>query len=170
MNESPPADFDPAPVLETLARHGVEFVLIGGLAGIAHGSAYNTYDLDIAYRRAPENLERLATVLQEISATLRGAPTDSPFTADAQTLAAGLNFTFSTRYGSVDILGEPAGAPPYAVLRRDAEIQTISGHRVPVASIDHMIAMKEASGRTKDKLLATELRVISDELRAPKNG
>jgi hypothetical protein len=36
------------------------------------------------------------------------------------------------------------------------------------ASLDHLIAMKEASGRTKDKLMATEYRVLSDELRAPK--
>ena len=44
----------------------------------------------------------------------------------------------------------------------------VRGHRVRVASLDHLIAMKEATGRTKDKLHATELRVISDELRAPK--
>jgi hypothetical protein len=38
-----------------------------------------------------------------------------------------------------------------------------------VASLDHLIAMKEASGRTKDKLMATEYRTISDELRAPRD-
>lgn len=89
---------------------------------------------------------------------------------DAETLARGLNFTFATRFGAVDILGETSGAPSYAELRRASTEQVISNHRVRVASIDHLIAMKEAAGRTKDKLHATELRVISDELRAPRNG
>jgi hypothetical protein len=149
-------------------RHGVDFVLIGGLAGIAHGSAYNTDDLDVAYARDRDNLERLAAALEEAGATLRGAPADLPFTPDAETLARGLNFTFSTLHGSLDTLGEPAGAPSYDELRRASSEETLSGVRVRIASIDHLIAMKEAAGRTKDKLLATELRVISDELRAPR--
>jgi hypothetical protein len=44
----------------------------------------------------------------------------------------------------------------------------IEGEQVVVASLDHLIAMKEASGRTKDRLMATEYRTISDELRAPR--
>jgi hypothetical protein len=165
---SPPAEYDPAPVLETLARHGVDFVVIGGLAAIALGSAYSTGDTDVAYARDRPNLERLAAALEELGATLRGAPPGLPFVPDAETLARGLNFTFTTQFGAVDILGEPSGAPPYAELRRASTEQVLSGHRVRVASIDHLIAMKEAAGRTKDKLHATELRVISDELRAPK--
>jgi len=36
-----------------------------------------------------------------------------------------------------------------------------------VASLDHLIAMKEAAGRPKDKLMATEYRGLSDLLRKP---
>ena len=39
-----------------------------------------------------------------------------------------------------------------------------------VASLDHLIAMKEAAGLTRDKLTATEYGVLADELRAPRNG
>ena len=42
------AEFDPRRLLETLVSHGVELVLIGGLAGTARGSAYVTLDVDIA--------------------------------------------------------------------------------------------------------------------------
>ena len=51
--------FDPERILEALVRHAVDFVVVGGLAGIAHGSAYNTEDVDVAYDRSEENLRRL---------------------------------------------------------------------------------------------------------------
>ena len=103
-------EFDPGPIFETLVRHGVNFVVVGGLAGIAHGSAYSTEDADVAYEPSRQNLQRLAAALSELEATLRGAPPDLPFQLDSETLATGLNFTFDTRFGSFDILGEPAGA------------------------------------------------------------
>ena len=161
------AEFDPAPLLETLVRHRVDFVLIGGLAAAALGSSRSTYDIDVAYSRTSENLEQLVGALTELGATLRGAPPDVPFLLDAKTLRSGLNFTFSTRFGALDILGEPAGAPKYEDLKRAASPITIRGFPVHVASLDHMIAMKEAAGRPHDRLAAAELRAIADELRAP---
>jgi hypothetical protein len=158
--------FDPVPLIEALSDAGVDFVLIGGLAGIAHGSAYPTYDVDIMYARDRENLERLATVLRDLGATLRGEPPDLPFQLDARSLEEGGNFTFETRNGPLDILAYPAGAPPFAELKNaSAEIE-LGGRHVRVASLDHMIAMKDAAGRTKDQLMATEYRTLADERRS----
>jgi hypothetical protein len=162
----PDAEFDPGALLDVLAVHEVDFVLIGGLAGIAHGSAYNTLDLDIVYARDAANLERLAASLRELEASLRGAPAGLPFQLDAATLRSGMNFTFTTSFGSFDVLGDAAGAPAYDELRRVGTDADIRGRTVRVASLDHLIAMKEAAGRPKDKLMATEYRVLSDELRA----
>jgi hypothetical protein len=160
--------FDPVPLLAALGDASVDFVVIGGVAGGAYGSAYATGDLDVAYARDHENLVRLAGVLANLGATLRGAPPEVPFLLDAKTLANGANFTFLTQYGSLDILAEPAGAPPYAQLEASATVVEIRGHDVRIASLDHLIAMKEAAGRPKDKLMATEYRVLSDAIRAPK--
>jgi hypothetical protein len=148
-----------------LQRHEVDFVVIGGLAGILRGSSYPSYDTDVAYERSRENLERLSAALQELNATLRGAPKDLPFSPDARTLAAGQNFTFDTNRGTLDILGDPAGAPRYDKLRADADLLPIKHVSVWVSSLDHLIAMKEAAGRTKDKLMATEYRMLADEIR-----
>ena len=169
MASREPAEFQPKPILRILLEHDVDFVLIGGLAGIARGSSYPSYDVDIAYARDPENLERLASALHEFGAWLRGMPSDIPFKLDARTLKAGSHFTFQTSYGSLDILSDPDGAPPYDKLKAAAgQRADVEGESILVASLDHLIAMKEAAGRTKDKLMATEYRVLSDELRAPK--
>jgi hypothetical protein len=159
--------FDPYPILERLAEAGVDFVVIGGVAGGAHGSSFATFDLDLAYARDPKNLEKLAALLVGLGATLRGAPENVPFILDAETLARGANFTFTTSLGSLDILGDPAGAPPYEKLREAATVIELGMHAIRVASLDHLIAMKEAAGRPKDKGMAAEYRLLADELRDP---
>ena len=160
-----PAEFQPKAILHALNRHEVDFVVIGGLAGIAQGSVLPSFDLDIAHARDHANLERLAEMLLEVDATLRGAPADLPFTPDAETLESGSHFTFETRYGSLDILSDPSGAPKYPQLKREAVATEIDGERVLVASLDHLIAMKEATGREKDEYMAREYRTLADEIR-----
>lgn len=155
--------FDPVPLIEALADGGVDFVIIGGLAGVAHGSSYPTYDLDVMYDGDPENLERLASVLRGVGATLRGAPPDRPFQLDARTLGEGGNFTFDTRNGPLDVLAHPSGAASFAEIKNASDEIDLGGRRVRVASLDHLIAMKDAAGRPKDQLMATEYRTLADE-------
>lgn len=164
------SEFRPRRLLAALQKHDVDFVLIGGMAGVARGSSYPSYDVDVAYARDRPNLDRLAAALVEIGATLRGAPSDLPFVLDGKTLENGSHFTFDTPYGSLDIFGDPDGAPAYAELRTDAGAPLdVEGIAIRVCSLDHLIAMKEAAGRPKDLLMASEYRVISDELRAPRD-
>jgi predicted nucleotidyltransferase len=144
------------PLLEALDRHGVDFVVVGGVAGLAHGSAYPTYDFDIAYARDSPNLERLAGALTDIGVTLRGAPADLPFQPDAQTLAKGANFTFDTEFGSFDILGDVAGIKSYDSLRSKSKFERIAGIEVRVAALNDLIAMKRAANRPKDQLMVLE--------------
>lgn len=158
------------PLLGTLLERGVEFVLIGGLAGLVHGSAYPTYDLDVAYARESPNLERLAAALQDVGVTLRGAPADSPFIADTGSLEAGSNFTFDTRFGMFDILGDVAGIRSYEELRAASVIRELDGLVVRVASIDHLIAMKRAANRPKDRVMLEEYIVLADELARREDG
>ena len=151
------------PLIVVLAEHEVDFVLIGGAAGVVQGSSYPTYDVDVAYARDRPNLEQLAGALESVGATLRGAPTDIPFILDAETLEQGGNFTFDTKLGALDVLAYAEGSPPHERLRDEARVISLGGYAVRVASLDHLIRMKEAAGRTKDKLMATEYRILSDE-------
>lgn len=159
----PPRAPDVHALLEPLVRRGVDFVLVGGMAGIALGSNYPSYDLDIAYARDRANLDRLAAALTELDARLRGAPPDLPFVPDAETLKRGANFTFVTPHGDLDVLADMAGIRSYGELRDAAVEKEIGGFAIRVASIDHLIAMKRAANRTKDKLMLEEYIVIADE-------
>lgn len=149
-------------LLEPLTRHGVDFVLIGGMAGIARGSAYPSFDLDIVYARDRANVARLVSALEEIGVRLRGAPPDLPFVLDSRTIENGVNFTFITPYGDFDVLGDVAGIRSFDDLKSGATEMEIHGVPVRVASLDHLIAMKRAANRTKDKLMVEEYIVIAN--------
>jgi hypothetical protein len=58
-------------ILETLERHGVEYVVIGGAAAQARGWPRLTNDIDVTPERSKENLSRLAGALEELSGTRR---------------------------------------------------------------------------------------------------
>src|SRR5690242_4063521 len=93
-------------LVRVLASAGVEFIVVGGAAAIAHGSTRLTLDLDIVYRRSRENLDRLVAALGPHAPYLRGIPPGLPFVWDRTTLDRGMNFTLTTRLGDIDLLGE----------------------------------------------------------------
>jgi hypothetical protein len=158
------ASFDPLQILKTLDRHGVQFVIIGGIAGRLWGSTTVTNDLDVCYSRAGANLNALAAALHEMKAKLRGVDRDLPFVADKKTLKLSDSFTFTTAYGNLDILGTPAGSNGYDALARTAGQMDVGGVTVSVAAIEDLILMKRAAGRAKDLIEVEILSAVRDEM------
>jgi hypothetical protein len=154
------APLDVERLVETLARHAVDFVVIGGIAAVMHGSARSTFDLDISLSTDAENLDRLGAALVELKSRLRGVPEDVPFVPDAGTLKRIDVLTLSTVAGDLDVLRAPDGAPRYDVLARRADPATIGDHAIRVASIEDLIAMKTAANREKDKADVVDLESI----------
>ncbi len=152
-------------VLAALASRDVAFVLVGGAAAVAHGSASLTQDIDILYERSGENLARLARALETTQPYLRGAPPGLPFVWDAATLARGLNFTLTTTFGDIDLLGEIAGIGPYSAAAPDAIELSVFGTRCLCLSLPQLIRAKRAVGRPKDLQLLAELEAIDEERR-----
>ncbi len=154
--------FNPRPILAVLLRHDVRFVVIGGIAASLQGSTTITNDFDICYARERDNLERLAESLRELDATLRGAEELVPFQLDARSLKAGMNFTFDTKYGPFDCIGEASGNFDYEQLRRNADEMDLVQTKVFVASLDDLIRMKRAAGRNKDLIEVENLSALRE--------
>jgi len=142
------------------ALDGVDYVVIGGIAAVAHGSPQVTQDLDIAYAGDDANLERLGKVLVALGATLRGVTDDIPFVPDGRTLRHTRVLTLDTLEGRLDLLAEPDGSRGYERLRANAITATVGGIDVRIAGLEDLIAMKKAAGRPKDQIYIEELEAI----------
>jgi len=154
---------DFAGLLQILVRGGVEFILVGGAAATAHGSARLTLDLDLVYRRSRENMNRLAAVLAPLKPYLRGAPPGLPFRWDSETLERGLNFTLTTTLGDLDLLGEIAGGGTYESLRTHTMTLSLFGVECMCLNLEKLIQAKRAAGRPKDFEAIAELEAILEE-------
>jgi predicted nucleotidyltransferase len=153
---------DFASLFRLLAQHNIEFILVGGAAATAHGSARLTQDLDIVYRRTPENIARLAACLGAHHPYLRGAPPGLPFRLDAETIQRGLNFTLTTDLGALDLFGEIPGGT-YEDLQRDTIELKLFGVTCRCLGLRRLIEVKRAAGRPRDLEAIAELQALLDE-------
>lgn len=148
--------------IRLIGEFQIECVLIGGVAATVHGSSIPTQDLDICYSRERPNLTKLVHALRSVNATLRGAPKNLPFILDEETLRHGLNFTFDTDAGNLDLLGEVRGVGMYSDCLKNADEAEIFGYRLRVLSFDKLMASKQAAGRPKDLIALAELEAIKE--------
>jgi predicted nucleotidyltransferase len=150
-------------LLAVLTQSDVEFIVIGGFAATAHGSAHVTVDLDAVYRRTTENIERLARALEPIRPYLRGAPPGLPFRFDPDTIRQGLNFTLVTLAGDLDLFGEATGGGTYEALLPHSDMREIAGLECRFVNLQALIRLKRAAGRPKDLERIAELEALRDQ-------
>lgn len=152
-----------------LARHQVQFVIIGGMAATLHGAAYVTLDIDITPRPDRSNLERLSAALFELEAKVRivgGSEDDAlPFDHSGESLGRARIWNLTTNAGHLDICAQPAGTDGYDDLRRDAITIELAGTTVSLASLADIVRSKEAAGRDKDRLALPMLRRLLEQQR-----
>ena len=148
--------------LRLLGEYRVDCVIVGGVAASIHGSLLLTSDVDVCYARDPTNLERLADALKSVNGRLRNAPEGLPFILDAETLKRGLNFTFATDVGDLDLLGEVRGVGNYEEVLAGSLTAEIFGYRFAVIDIGKLIVAKRAAGRPKDLIALPELEAIEE--------
>jgi predicted nucleotidyltransferase len=148
-----PLDQDPAfdELLRRLTTAEISFVLIGGLAVNAWGVVRGTKDLDIVVDPDPDNLARIADLAVAAHGQVHaGESFVSSRWSIAALLSQGERVDIETELGPLDVVQGLPGVPSYAALRPRAIEVEISGVIVPVCSLEDLLAMKRAAGRTRD--------------------
>jgi hypothetical protein len=158
-----PVPYRPDELLEVLERHGVLYVVIGGLAAELRGSPYVTRDVDVTPARTRENYVKLAAALRELEAKRRVPDLDQPLEVplDERSFDQGTTWTYVTKHGYLDVALLPDGTKGYDDLRRAATREQLTDTvTVSVAALSDVIRSKEAAGREKDRAVLPVLRQV----------
>lgn len=162
------APLDPICLFTVLADHNVDFVLIGGMAAVLHGSPTVTNDADIVPANTPDNLRRLADGLRHLDARIRST-TDVDgiaFEPHPELLASMAMLNLTTRCGDLHLTFTPAGIGTYTDILPTAVAFDIDGLTVHVASLDDIIRSKKTADRPKDRAVMPVLEALRQEIQS----
>lgn len=150
-----------ADLVITLAKHDVEFIIVGGMAAILRGTPVNTFDLDVVYERSAVNIERLLSALDELQAIVRDDP--RRLRLNKSHLESPGHKLMETNQGPLDLLGtieETAGFPE---LVADSDWVELGVTRARVLKLERLIQIKQRLGRPKDQAMLPLLLATLDE-------
>lgn len=151
-----------AELLQLLAKHRVEIIVVGGVAAVAQGAPVTTFDLDVVHSRTPENIERLLGALSELDAFYRTDLTRK-LPPTASHLASPGHQLLATNLGTLDLLGTIDEGTSYEELLADSEELDIGGARIRVITLERLISIKEKLTRPKDQIMLVVLRATLNE-------
>jgi hypothetical protein len=156
----------PAPkfreALEILARHDVDFIVVGGVAAVLAGAPISTFDLDIVHARDPANVQRLMAALQDLDARYRD-PGGRTLRPDASGLGGEGHHLLMTRCGPLDVLGRIGAGDGYDDLVSETGLRSIGDQAIRVLNLIALIRTKAAAARPKDLAVLAILRRTLDE-------
>lgn len=148
-------------LLQRLSDAGIEFVVVGGVAAVLHGSSLVTRDLDVCATLSSENLQKLRDALRDLHPVHRIASGRQSFLENPESGVSLRNLYLQTDLGALDLLGEITGVGDFQQVLASAIEVDLFGRKVKVIALDQLIKAKEAVGRHKDLLAVAELRAIS---------
>jgi hypothetical protein len=142
-------------LIDTLSRHDVRYIVVGGVAAVMQRVPVNTQDFDLVHDRSADNVARLLLALAEMDAIYRDDPrrlhpTASHLVGPGSQLLQSGNLKF-------DVLGsiEPGGG--YEDLLDGSEILDVGGRAVRVLTLEKLTEIKRGLSRPKDKLMLMHL-------------
>lgn len=137
-------------ILRVLARHHVEFVVVGGVSAVLQGAPINTFDLDVVHSTDTPNVQKLLAALAELEAVYRIQP-ERKLRPAASHLESPGHQLLMTRFGPLDLLGRIGDGVGYRELVSEADRMDIGeGLSVAVLRLESLIRAKEATAGEKD--------------------
>jgi hypothetical protein len=150
-------------LIERLCDAHVDFVIVGGFAGMLHGSTLVTRDLDVCAVLSADNVAKLRDALRDLRPTHRLTPQRLSFLETPEPGMGMKNLYLETELGPVDFLGSILGVGEFDRVRAASIEIELFGRRCRVISLHDLIRAKEALGRDKDLIAAKELRAIAEK-------
>lgn len=159
--------FKPKPILKTLARHGVDAIVVGGVGALLHGSPLLTDDVDVVPALDEASLEALARALNDLNARIKsheapGGLIEVDWTAkDLRRWVVDFRWlNLMTDFGQLDLIHRPGGTGGYSDLAHAAEMIDLDDVPVKVAALEDIIRSKEAVARQRDLEQLPTLRML----------
>ncbi len=150
MSDVPERPLDLGELFRVLAEHGVDYLVIGGVAAQVHGRRRTTKDLDLTPAPDLENFERLAAALVALDAHPVELGPSAPTPTAEQLRLAPIVPPLATRHGELHILNEVPGATAYGGMRTRALTTDLDGITLQIVGVDDLIRMKQTTGRPRD--------------------
>jgi hypothetical protein len=116
-----------------------------------------------------ENIAKLRHALRDLNPTHRISSQRLSFLESDEPGVKWQNLYLQTDLGPIDILTSILGVGGFDRVNSAAVDIDLFERRVRVISVDDLIAAKEALGREKDKLAATELKAVRENRMKPSN-
>jgi hypothetical protein len=155
-------------LLKCLSEYHVEYVLVGGMACVIHGSQMVTQDVDICAPLTPENMSGLLAALAGVHPRFRTTRDLRPLPNNAEDLKGFKNLYLITDMGQLDVLSEISGIGGYDEVERHTIQVDLEGTPCRVLDLDTLIIAKSAMNSPKDRQAVIELTVIRERLRGLK--
>lgn len=153
-------------ILLLLAKHDVDFVVVGGYAVAAYGSSLVTQDVDICCDFSPENLMRLQQALAGKNPVHRMTTKRLPLLLTPEQCQGLKNLYLDTDAGQLDCLGTVLGVGDFEVVRQHSIEIEIDGVECRLIALDALIQAKKAMGRPRDIEAVRQLEAIKEKMDA----
>ncbi len=153
-------------LLKRVSQAGIEFVIVGGYAGIVHGCSYVTQDIDICCVFAADSLLALQKALADLHPVHRMTPGRKPLELTAESAARFTNLCLDTDLGRLDCLSTIEGLGDYDQVKKASEPFEVEGMRRNVLTLDALIRSKKALNRPRDREAVRQLESLR-QLRRP---
>jgi predicted nucleotidyltransferase len=148
-------------LLKILLSSDIDFVIIGGFAGIVHGSSMVTRDIDICAKIDETAVAKLRLALRDLKPVHRMNLTANISFLDSPRDNRDLNNIYlKTTLGVLDILSEVPPAGKFASIKERSIEVSIYGYKCRIICIEDLIKIKRSMKRPKDLQMLAELKAI----------
>jgi|GEM_PF-343941 len=152
-------------LLQRLNEQEVDYVLVGGMAAVAHGARIVTEDIDVCASMALENTNRIVRAMEGIHARWSRRPGPPLWLENTLDRLDGIkNIYLDTDLGVIDFLGELPGVGDFAYTKQHSHIRTIvPGFACRLIDLDALLACKRIANRPKDQISIRHLESIQKQ-------